>query len=612
MNKPLLSVGQWKCLLVVLALYSGGLNLWAAFNWERFVVPDKVGVLPFDVGVPDRDYRLPILMLDPRSAFAQAGAKLGDTLVFDHAGDIRRGFAISEAVGATWYAGGQPHHVVITAVPDPDVASSPYSTVFGYVMDLLFGWGALLLALLIGIRLAGDGAMRVFSTMLALTSANTHGALPGGVLQSFLAQFEVPFLLFGVYVSFTYFSLTYPQGDSCWRSAWVRRAFKVYAVLFALIAVAQVAENYAVLPTGWRALLPPSKGKQIASVVSVLWSLGAIWLSWRRAAGVTKQRLGWIGVCMGTIYATYFVYNINALLGTPVEYASIANQIAAPRLLALFALGYALLRYRLFDFGFVINRALVATIISTLLLIVFGVTEWSVDKLLHFEGREKNVIFDAAVALAIILCFHRIQHWVSHRVDHTFFRRWYEAAEGLRRFLSKTAQITESRALQSKYAQALSEFSGTGGVGIFLGRPDGSMVLCHATQADSPAEIDANHDILIDLRHARQVLHLDAGTSALAGELALPMMTQGRLRGLVLVGAKLNQQQYRPDEITLLATAAQQLGMDLESLRATELETSLAAAQHQSTTLEQACMALEREAALLRKLVHAEPAPGLT
>jgi hypothetical protein len=622
MNKPFLSVGQWKCLLVALTVYSAGLNLWSALHWERFAVPDKVGVLPFDVGTPDRDYRLPILKLDPRSALAQAGAKLGDTLVFDHAGDIRRGFATAEAVGVTWYAGGQPHHVVITAVPDPDVARSPYSTAFVYVIDLLFSWGALLLALLIGLRLAGDGAMRGFSTMLALTSANTHAVLPGGAFQSFLVQAEVPFLLFGVYISFTYFSLTYPQGDSCWRSAWARRSFKVYVVLFALIAVTQVAENYAVLPPGWRALLPPSKGKLIASAVSVLWSLGAIWLAWRRATGVTRQRLAWVGVCMGTIYATYFVYNINVLLGAPVEYASITNQIETARLLALAALGYALLRYRLFDFGFVINRALVATIISTFLLIVFAVTEWSVDKLLHFEGREKNVIFDAAVALAIILCFHRIQHWVSHKVDHTFFRRWYEAAEGLRRFLSKTAQITESQALQSKYAQALSEFSGTSGVSIFLGRPDGSMALCHATLADSPAEIDANHDILIDLRHARQVLRLEAGATGLAGELALPMMTQGRLRGLVLLGAKPNQQQYRPDEIALLATAAQQLGMDLESLRAIELErqidslahleTSLAAAQQQSTTLEQAYLALEREAALLRQLVRAEPAPSMT
>ncbi|WP_296000019.1 hypothetical protein [Rugamonas sp.] len=42
---------------------------------------------------------------------------------------------------------------------------------------------------------------------------------------------------------------------------------------------------------------------------------------------------------------------------------------------------YALLRHRLFDIGFVINRALVFTIISTLLLLVFA--DWVGHKVDH-------------------------------------------------------------------------------------------------------------------------------------------------------------------------------------------------------------------------------------
>jgi hypothetical protein len=620
MNKSLLSVNQWKCLLVALCLYCAGINLWAVVNWERFTTPGVAGTLHVTLGVPDPDYRLPILTLDPRSPLAQAGAKPGDTLVFDHAGDVKREMAAGEAIGATWYAANQARHVVLTTVAAPDVVRSPREAWLIYVMDRVGIWSSLLLGLLIGFRRAEDSSMRVFALMFISKSLDVNYALPGGAFQSFLTQNADPLLAWVSYVSLTFFALVFPQGESHWRLAWARRLFKLYALLFALITVGTIAENHGLLPASLRGSLSLAASNEFMGIASILAALTAFWLSWRRATGGTRQRLAWVGICVGAFYATILVYSANQLLGTPIALEASYPYLTGVRPLAYVALGYALLRYRLFDFGFVINRALVVTIISGLLLVAFGVTEFAVDKLLHFEGREKNIIFDAAVALCIILCFHRIQHWVNHQVNHIFFQQWHKAAEKLRQFLARTAQVTESKALQAKYALALGEFSGAGGVAIFLDGADGSMALCHATLANAPAVIDANHDVVIDLRHTRQLVRLDDGARELPGELALPMMTNGRLRGLVLMDGKLNRQQYRPDELALLAGAVQQLGMDLESLRAaelerelaalettaTQLEGSLATAQQQSSTLEQAYLALERETVLLRRLVQGD------
>src|SRR5476649_995710 len=111
MNKPLLTTGQWKCLLVVIFLYAASLNVWSKFYWERVAIPGVAGTLPVSVSSPDRNYRLPILTLDPRSALALAGAKPGDSLVFDRAGDVQRAMAAGETIGVTWYTKDQPHHV---------------------------------------------------------------------------------------------------------------------------------------------------------------------------------------------------------------------------------------------------------------------------------------------------------------------------------------------------------------------------------------------------------------------------------------------------------------------------------------------------------------------
>ena len=598
MNRLLLSVSQWKCLLLAMLLCCAGLNLWVDFHWGGAAVPGVAGLLPVSLGDPDRDYRLPILRLAAGSSLLQAGARPGDTLVFDRAGDIRRNMAVGEAIGVTWYGAGQARHAVLTVIPDPEAANAPRTAQFNYLLDRLFVWAALALSLLIGWRRAEDGSMRVFAILIAAHACDISHRLPAGAFQGFMIQAIAPWVTVMIYLPFAYFALTFPQGQSHWRRAWVRRLFKLYALLSVLVAVGRMAENFGMLPAGLREHLPPIVGKEILAVATVVASLTALWLSWHRAGGVTRQRLAWTSVCLGAIYATYLVANTGLLFGTPAIYTSTYLYIysAATRPLAFAALGYALLRYRLFDFGFVVNRALAVTILSTLLLLVFAVTEFTVDKLLHFEGREQNVIFDAAVALAIILCFHRIQHWVDHQVNHTFFHLWHEAAEKLRGFLSKAVHITESTALQSKYALALCEFCGAGGIAIFLEAGRG-MELRHATLPHAPDVIDLNHDVLIDLRHTRQLVRLDERAQGLPGELALPMMAQGRLRGLVLMGAKANQQQYRPDEIALLASAVQQLGTDLQSLRAAELE--------------QACAALERETALLRQLIHGDGTPAL-
>jgi hypothetical protein len=79
----------------------------------------------------------------------------------------------------------------------------------------------------------------------------------------------------------------------------------------------------------------------------------------------------------------------------------------------------------------------------------------SIDKLLHFHGRETNVIIDAAVALGLILSFHRIQHWVNHQVNHFFFHHWHEAAEKLRAFMGSATHISDANALQQKFIAAI-------------------------------------------------------------------------------------------------------------------------------------------------------------
>lgn len=601
MTRQVLSVTQWKVLLVSLVVLFGALDLWAMSYWARFTSPETAGTLAVKFG-PSRGHQRTVLSLADDSPLLRAGARVGDKILFDRFGDGPRVLGTDESIGVTILTKDGSRHAFVRPIPDPQVALHPAASNITAVATWASVAISLAVALLVGLRNAESSAMRALALALLTFSPDTFAYfLPGGAVQDFFFKIR-PIEFFVAYVCFVHFVLRYPEDAPHFRHRWVRRTFHVYAAVFTAMVALRTADRFDVR---WAPLdkVDLGVGLQFMAICSVAIILVALWISWRRSAGTTQGRLAWIGVCMGSIYTSYLLINLNPFLSTPISDATFALYQNTAIFLAFCGLGYAILRHRLFDFAFVVNRAVVYTIVSTLLLLIFAVTEWGVDKLLHFEGRQKNLIVDAVVALCIILSFHRIQHWVGHKVDLTLFRQWHEAAKQLRHFIEKAAHISDAGALRTKFITAIEAFCGTTGCTIYELDADRGFRLQQSTLASSPAAIDANDDVVIELRTSRAPVYVADVRSGLPGELALSMTSRGYVRGLVLLGPKANGQNYRPDELALLTTSVQRLGLDLEGLRVQELEREAAEFQHKSDALEQRSLAQEREATALRQLV---------
>jgi hypothetical protein len=277
---------------------------------------------------------------------------------------------------------------------------------------------------------------------------------------------------------------------------------------------------------------------------------------------------------------------LNEALGHILPPEGLFEILTIVRACAYILLAYALMRRRLFDAGFVLNRALVVAVISSVLLVIFAVTEFAVDKLLHFHGRETSIIIDAAVALGVILGFHRIQHWVNHQVNHFFFHQWHEAAEALRAFLRSASHITDAGALQDKFIGAICRFADTDAAACYVRDTRGRFVAARHTPGMPAAPIDANDDLVIALQQHRDAVDQGSGW-------ALPMMLRGALSGFVLVYGKRSGLAYRPDELNLMHKAAQQLSSDLESLRVLAIEQERDALRETERILRARCGAFE-------------------
>jgi hypothetical protein len=246
---------------------------------------------------------------------------------------------------------------------------------------------------------------------------------------------------------------------------------------------------------------------------------------------------------------------------------------------------YAILKDRILDLGFALNRTLVYSLVSAILLGAFGLIEWGVDHFLKIEGREKNALIDAAIALGVFLTFHRVRDFVEKAVEALFFRSWQEKEAKLRRFVTEAAFITDRDALLRSLCAALSAFADGAETAIYLAGKELAFERLSGTVADIADELSENDTALVTLRAERKPIEPDASASLLKASLCAPMTYGSDVRGFVLFGFRPDGADFRPDEVELIGWATLQVGLDLHALGIEQLEHSNAMLRREVTVL---------------------------
>jgi hypothetical protein len=246
-------------------------------------------------------------------------------------------------------------------------------------------------------------------------------------------------------------------------------------------------------------------------------------------------------------------------------------------LLMYLGLAYGVLRHRVFNFRFAIGRALVYSVLSTLLLCCVGLAEWLAAPLLNDPGSlaRRLGIASAAIALLTYLGFHLVHHKLEHWIERLLFRRWHEKERTLRDFVRRAAHITAQDTLLSSFVAALDDFTAGAGAAIYLPAGDGSYRRAACSLAGAPVLLAPGADQRAAWRGAAQAVQANGVAGILPGQLVLPVSHRGHLNGVVVVGSRADAESYRPDECALMAFAARQVGLDLDALRLEQLEQQL-------------------------------------
>jgi hypothetical protein len=179
-----------------------------------------------------------------------------------------------------------------------------------------------------------------------------------------------------------------------------------------------------------------------------------------------------------------------------------------------------------------------------------------------------------------------VRAWVEHNVERFLFSSWHSRETALREYVRSAAHITRVDALISSCLTAINRFTDDAGCAIYRRSPDGEYQCLRSSIVAAPTRIDGNEAVVLAMRVERGVVRCSDLDSSLTQELAVPILNRGDIDGFMLINRKTSHEAYRPDELSVLEFAIQQIGLDLTALereqykqQASELEVLASAAR---------------------------------
>src|SRR5215213_5492817 len=203
---------------------------------------------------------------------------------------------------------------------------------------------------------------------------------------------------------------------------------------------------------------------------AILLSALSIVVRYRRAGGAERQQLKWFAlaaVLIGAVTAGHLLF-LDALLSE-----ALVNMLDAVTITVLYvAVGIAILRYRLYDIDIIINRALVyGSLTVTLVLVYFGSVVGLQYILRALTGQESQLAIVAST-LVIAALFNPLRQRIQNFIDHSFYRRKYDAAKTLEAFSAKLRDETDVDILNSELLSTVRETIQPEHVSLWLREPE--------------------------------------------------------------------------------------------------------------------------------------------
>jgi hypothetical protein len=353
---------------------------------------------------------------------------------------------------------------------------------------------------------------------------------------------------------------------------WARRLRRIslsIAITGVVLAVASGIENFVSVST------PPVLGWTIAVVfiAQAICFLAGLSIAFRLAQQADRQRIAWVAASLGigvvafTVSLVAATFNANEALRNYPLLLMIAMPLGC---------AYAILRYRLLDIAFVVNRAAVFGVTSLLVLGALALVDYGLQTLLGSWLLRTGIYVQLGLALTIGIATRPIHERVDSVVDDVFFRRRHEAERTLRQFARDVAHIDSSAVVLQRTVDTIARTVGLR-CAVLVPEVDGLHDVAHSEAAAYTDLLERNDGAVVRLLATREPVDLHDVETAVRGDFAFPMFARNRLIGMLVCGRDSGSSTvYAPDEIDAIGAVAQASGIALDLLRIENLEREVA------------------------------------
>jgi hypothetical protein len=300
-------------------------------------------------------------------------------------------------------------------------------------------------------------------------------------------------------------------------------------------------------------------------VALLFYAVFSLIVSLLTSSGADRRQLAIVGCALVVGEFTTF-YNV-LTTGSFGIYGA-WEQIVGEASLAIMAIGlaYAILVERLFDIGFVVNRAVVYGIVSTIVVMVFIAVEWAVERWAGEIGHVRGQIIEMLVAVVIGLSLRPLQARVDRVVDAVLFAERHRAANELHRFAREAHLVGEPRKLFEATQWTLRTFARASGCDILLREDDRTF----RSVLEGARRFHEDDVLVLRLRATTEPVLRAAFPGLRDADVALPMVVRGTLTGIVLVALPQRAEPYSPEELHALERVAREVAFALVALDAAE------------------------------------------
>ncbi len=318
-----------------------------------------------------------------------------------------------------------------------------------------------------------------------------------------------------------------------------------------------------------------------AALVGLVTCILAIAVARFVAGGADRSRTLWVlvGVIVGL--AGVGLHALLSVLDPAVFPASIAGAALsfAPVALPL-AVAYAVLKHRVIDVRFALNRAVVYGALTSALVLVFSFVEWLIGKKL--EATRLAFYVDLATALGMGFWFNAMHQRVERIVESALFRSQRRAEERLERVTRAIPHAAAARTVDTFLCDDPAEAYQLASTAVFRRTDDGAFervratgwqtadvsripeaepLIAHLSSRDEPVSLD-------DIRNPTDAHYPTGDASPI---LAVPISARARLIGFALYGAHRSGEALNPDERQMLHRLATAAAAAYDHLEADEL-----------------------------------------